>query len=206
MNQIPFVADLVLNYLGRNSVTLKGDLPGHEFRGNQYEAGGGSGGGEDGGSFSSGNVSGEKYTSGSSVPKKVKKEVETWEGARRAVGVGAVTQRGEGAVIVGRDGKEIVSAVAFRSEGSTYPIDAPKGKYAQIEALATKRSGYGKQAMTLAAKHAASEGKGLFLSSRGEAEGFYKSIGMKKAGKKSGTQHFYWTPEQVKKVASEGLK
>lgn len=193
MNRLPFgIGDFV--------VSLKGESAGHPFRGNQY--GEGSGGGD---SFSSGNVSGEHYTSGK-VPKKIKDEIGTWEGARRDVGIGAVTQRGDGAVIVGRDGKEIVSAIAFRTAGSTYPIDAPKGEYAQIEALATKRSGYGKQAMTLAAKHAASEGKGLFLSSRGEAEGFYKAIGMKKAGAKSGTQHFYWTPQQTKKIADEGLK
>lgn len=186
-------------------IELKGDVPGHEFHGNQYSEGGGAGGGESSSGSSSGGVSGETYTSGKSVPKKVKDEVSTWEGARRAVGVGAVTQRGDGEVIVGRDGKEVVSAIAFRPPQTTYPIDAPKGEYAQIEALATKRGGYGKQAMTLAAQHAAKSGKGLFLSSRGEAEGFYKSIGMKKAGGKSGTQHFYWTPQQVKKIASEGL-
>ena len=36
-------ADLVLRYMGRDVVTVKGDVPGHEFHGNQYSGGQGGG-------------------------------------------------------------------------------------------------------------------------------------------------------------------
>lgn len=46
MSQTLF-ADLVLRYMGRGVVTVKGDFEGHPFRGNQYGAGQGGGAGDD---------------------------------------------------------------------------------------------------------------------------------------------------------------
>jgi len=87
-------ADLVLRY------TLKGDLPGHEFRGNQYEAGSGSGGSEATGGDSGGSSGNSDITSNTDKWRKGEYTPHSWSEVEAG--------KGDKFMLVGRDNEKLM--------------------------------------------------------------------------------------------------
>lgn len=138
--------------------------------------------------------------SGGKVPKKDIDQISNqWDGRRKGVALGTITSRSKNDVVLLKDGNEVVGVVGFRPDHLVFkPPDVPKGDYAYIDGIATKRSGLGKETMQIAIDKAKSDGKGLLLSANDDVIGFYKKLGMKQT--KSNDRIFYFTPEQIKKM------
>ena len=150
--------------------------------------------GEVGGSSSESNSS-EHYTEGK-VPKKITNDItKTWSGDRKAVALGTINSRSKNDISVIRDGDEVVGIIGFRPQRTIYPPEGLEGRYEYVDGIATKRPGYGRQAMQIAVDRARENNSGLLLTANNAPIGFYQKLGMNQL--KSDERTFYWTPEEI---------
>jgi 3-dehydroquinate dehydratase-2 len=143
----------VVGELKEEKMVSKGDVAGHEFRGNQWTSGAGGGNDAAGGDILSSKDVADKAD-------EYQKEVETWTGSdRQAIATSAI--------IGMTDKDDDVDGFAMHKDGKLAAVvlyQNSEGKdYIKIKDLASNEKGYGKRMMSEVAKIATKAGKGVAL-------------------------------------------